>query len=309
MNKLKQYLRYAYMTFSAVMCLLMLIGTVTLASPPALKPVEIDTSSLEEQVSQAQAERQAEESARARESAEMSAAASSAEASAEYSLAASEAAARGETLPDPSQEGQGQTESPEETVTETESVTETETQPETESESETEASETLSEKEKKKILSSVTAVGDSVMLGAADDIEDLIPDIVLDAKVSRQLRAAITVLKDLGRAGKLGETVVVAIGTNGVVSKSDAQDMVDFLGPDRTIYWIDCYGTHLSWQDRVNGIIEDIAEANDNVNVIHWSKLAKKHHEWLSRDGIHLRPRGRVAYAEMIYKALVHEDD
>jgi len=304
MNKLKQYLRYAHITFSGIMCLLMLIGTVTLASPPDLKPVEIDTSSLEEQVSQAQAERQAEESARARESAEMSAAAASAE--------ASRAAAGGsESGQGYSEGGQAQTTAATESAAVTESMTETEplTETEKETETETEAPETLSEKEKKKILSSVTAVGDSVLLGAEDDVKDLIPDIVFDAKVSRQLRAAISVLKDLGREDKLGKTVIVAIGTNGVVSKSDAQDMVDYLGPDRTIYWIDCYGIHLSWQDRVNGIIEDIAEANENVNVIHWSKLAARHHEWLSSDGIHLRPRGRVAYAELIYKTLIHEND
>ena len=150
----------------------------------------------------------------------------------------------------------------------------------------------------------VSMVGDSVMLGALNALQEALPGCTVDAKVSRQLWDAYAVLDMLESSGALGSTVVVALGTNGPFSVEDGQGIVDRLGTDRKIYWVTAFGTSLSWQEQSNDSIRAIAARNRNVTIIDWAALAANHTEWLYSDGIHLQGEGQQAYAAMIRDAL-----
>lgn len=152
----------------------------------------------------------------------------------------------------------------------------------------------------------ITAIGDSVMLGAAGALQDEIPGIDVDAREGRQMVAAIEIAEKLNREGKLGDTVVIALGTNGPFLQSEGQELVDAIGEDRNIYWILSYGQDdaLGWQGDVNETIEAIAAENSNVNVVDWPVLAEQNPDFIYPDGIHLAPDGQVGYAEMIKEAI-----
>lgn len=154
----------------------------------------------------------------------------------------------------------------------------------------------------------ITAIGDSVMLGAASAIQDEIPGIDVDAREGRQMVAAIEIAEKLNEEGKLGDTVVIALGTNGPFLQSEGQELVDAIGEDRNIYWILSYGQDdaLGWQGDVNETIEAIASEKSNVTVIDWPSLAEQNPNYIYPDGIHLAPDGQVGYAEMI-KAAIEE--
>lgn len=154
----------------------------------------------------------------------------------------------------------------------------------------------------------ITAIGDSVMLGAASAIQDEIPGIDVDAREGRQMVAAIEIAEKLNEEGKLGDTVVIALGTNGPFLQSEGQELVDVIGQERTIYWILSYGQGdaLGWQGDVNETIEAIASEKSNVTVIDWPSLAEQNPNYIYPDGIHLAPDGQVGYAEMI-KAAIEE--
>lgn len=80
----------------------------------------------------------------------------------------------------------------------------------------------------------ITAIGDSVMLGAASAIQDEIPGIDVDAREGRQMVAAIEIAEKLNEEGKLGDTVVIALGTNGPFLQSEGQELVDAIGGTET---------------------------------------------------------------------------
>ena len=81
---------------------------------------------------------------------------------------------------------------------------------------------------------SITAIGDSVLLGASKEVKKKLPDCMIDAKVSRQVIQSKDIVEDLKSKGKLGDTVVLALGTNGTFSDAVRQraDSCDWKGPE-----------------------------------------------------------------------------
>ncbi len=146
--------------------------------------------------------------------------------------------------------------------------------------------------------SNVTLIGDSVMLGAADNISSSMPGCIVDAKESRQVKAGVEIAQGLEQQGNLKGTVVIALGTNGTFSVETGQALIDYLGADRNIYWVYAYG--VSWQDDSNSAIATLAANNANVTVIDWPAYAAGHSDYFYNDGIHLNGTGRSAYAQML---------
>ena len=145
-----------------------------------------------------------------------------------------------------------------------------------------------------------TFVGDSVMLGASKALLSTFSNCYVDAKESRQVRSTLPILQGLSNDGKIGSTVVIALGTNGAFTTETGSQLIDFLGPDRTIYWVKAFGQHLTWQQQSNAAIDAIAAKYSNVTVIDWASEGAAHPEYFGSDGIHLNQAGAKAYAEFI---------
>lgn len=154
----------------------------------------------------------------------------------------------------------------------------------------------------------ISVIGDSVFLGASPSFKELYQDAVIDAKVSRQVSQGLGIAKELDKNGSLGSTVIISLGTNGNFNESTGQELIDYLGPDRTIYWINAYGKKLAIQDDVNKTINKLANENDNVHVISWAKKAKKHSDWFYQDGIHLNKEGQKGFAKFVSGAINGEE-
>lgn len=60
----------------------------------------------------------------------------------------------------------------------------------------------------------VTVIGDSVFLGASVAFQQQCENAVVDAKISRQVVQALDVAKQLDKKHKLGDIVIIALGTN-----------------------------------------------------------------------------------------------
>lgn len=151
---------------------------------------------------------------------------------------------------------------------------------------------------------SISVIGDSVFLGASPSFQELHKDAVIDAKISRQVWQAADVAKKLNKKGKLGDTVIISLGTNSKFNPATGQELLDYLGADRTIYWINAYGKNLEIQSEVNDTISKLAKKNDNVHVIAWDKEGKKHPDWFYQDGVHLNEKGQSGFAEFVEKAI-----
>lgn len=150
----------------------------------------------------------------------------------------------------------------------------------------------------------ITVIGDSVFLGASQSFKKICENVNVDAKVSRQVSQALDVAKKLQKKGKLGDTVLISLGVNGNFNEATGQALLDYLGSERTVYWINAYGKNVEWQDEVNDTIDRLAKKNDNLQVIRWDKLGRKHPDWFYQDGTHLNSEGQEKFAEFVNKEI-----
>lgn len=150
----------------------------------------------------------------------------------------------------------------------------------------------------------ISVIGDSVFLGAAPAFQKLQSNVVIDAKVSRQVYQGLDVAKKLDKKNKLGNTVIISLGTNGKFNPATGQELIDYIGADRTIFWVNAYGKELDFQKEVNQTIREMVKKNSNVHLISWAEEGKKHPGWFYQDGIHLNTKGQEGFAKFIQKEI-----
>jgi lysophospholipase L1-like esterase len=150
----------------------------------------------------------------------------------------------------------------------------------------------------------VTMFGDSVMLGAADALVQTIgPDrTTVDAAESRQFAAGVDEIQSFKDQGKLGDIVVVQLGTNGTINPDDFNRMMDILKGHKVLL-VNAKVPRV-WEDEVNQVLADGAKHYKNTVLVDWHDLGNEHPEWFYDDGLHLRPDGAQAYAQLILSKL-----
>lgn len=150
----------------------------------------------------------------------------------------------------------------------------------------------------------ISVIGDSVFLGAAPSFQKRYPNTVIDAKISRQVRHALSVAKEMKKKNQLGKIVIISLGTNGNFNPATGQELIDYLGTDRTIYWINAYEKRQKDYKKTNRTIAEMVKKNSNVQLIDWASEGKKHPKWFYQDGTHLNEKGQEGFARFIQKEL-----
>lgn len=150
-----------------------------------------------------------------------------------------------------------------------------------------------------------TAIGDSVMLGAAPELKKMFPDSVISAAESRQVWETETIASELEAKGELMNTVVIALGSNGSFSKKQGQALLDSFGQDCKLYWVAPYGKNLYWKDSTLEILLELESENENLTVLNWPEEAEQHGDWFYDDGMHLNDAGQKGYAQFLMDSLL----
>jgi peptidoglycan/LPS O-acetylase OafA/YrhL len=153
-------------------------------------------------------------------------------------------------------------------------------------------------------LPSVTMIGDSVMLGAEQELIETLPnDLNVDAIVSRQFKHAGDVAAELRADGQLGDVVVLHLGTNGAFN-SEAFDEVMSELQDRDRVIVVNAKVPRRWEALVNKAIEEGSERWPNVEVIDWNTYGNARPELFSKDQVHLNVDGKGAYARLLDRVI-----
>lgn len=146
----------------------------------------------------------------------------------------------------------------------------------------------------------VTGIGDSVMLGALEDLYKTFPKGDFDAKQNRSYYPLYDIVQTRSKDKTLGNPVVIGIGTNAVTPIKTMREIVKMCG-DRYVYWLTITN---NWQFNNNDNIKKVAKEFDNVVCIDWEAHSKGHSDWFYSDGIHLTPKGRKAYSNYILECI-----
>ncbi len=140
------------------------------------------------------------------------------------------------------------------------------------------------------------------MLGAATQLAEM--GFVVDAVESRQFSNGTDTIATLNEQGRLGDVVVVHLGTNGTISQSDMTRMMDSLAgvPQVLLLTID---VDREWTAGNNAAIYDAVNTYPNVALLDWAGLSDAcPGDCFASDGYHLRSDGKTYYTDLIGGAL-----
>lgn len=160
-------------------------------------------------------------------------------------------------------------------------------------------------------LRGIVCIGDSVMLGSADALRKELPGCYIDAAVSRYVGEGVQVAEQLKANGKLGKIVLIHLGTNGPIAgyeryEKHTNKLLEVLGPDREIFWVNFYCPDTTWQDTNNAYLSNIiCGYHSNVHLVNWYELVHDKPELLVADRIHPNNKGIKLYGELVRETIV----
>ncbi len=146
----------------------------------------------------------------------------------------------------------------------------------------------------------VTAVGDSVMVGAADRMQTSMESLArIDAEVGLQSQTALGILQRLRAQDRLGEVVVVHVGNNGAITTAQVDAMMRTLDGAERVVLVNNRVPRV-WEQQNNEVLSYAARRYRKAVLADWHAASTGRPELLYTDGIHLRPAGERLYAAMI---------
>lgn len=149
----------------------------------------------------------------------------------------------------------------------------------------------------------VTAIGDSIMIDAAPYLQQMLPGIVIDAKVGQQLTQVQSTVPALLAAHDVGTRLVIELGTNGPYSATQLNALLSSLGPAKKIVLVNTR-VPKTWQTEVNATIAAVAKTHPNATLVNWYADSASDPQYFYTDGVHLNPQGAQYYASLIVQAL-----
>jgi hypothetical protein len=141
------------------------------------------------------------------------------------------------------------------------------------------------------------AIGDSVMLGARDELRAR--GFVVDAVSSRQFADAVTIVRHKAASGVLRRKVIIHLGTNGIlIQPSQCDAIAKAAGAGRHVYLVTVTGPtrYPKIRKAQNTRLRACADRHANTSLLDWYGYSRGHGGWFY-DGMHLTGSGQDAYA------------
>ncbi|MDD2863724.1 MAG: acyltransferase family protein [Methylococcales bacterium] len=151
--------------------------------------------------------------------------------------------------------------------------------------------------------SPVFLLGDSVMVGATDELVKRLPNASLDSQVGRQLSKGIQILNERKANNTLSDTVIIHLGNNSPINQHQIDDLVSLLTEKRKLVFVNLKLPR-NYESANNQLLDEAAKKHPNIRVIDWHSRSMNAENIFGKDGIHLLGNGAKLYADLIANAL-----
>lgn len=156
---------------------------------------------------------------------------------------------------------------------------------------------------------STTIIGDSVLLGNREYIEETINGTYVDAEGSRLLEKSPEIIEEIDDEGNLGDIVAIALGTNAVEDPEESlEKIVKDLPKGKKLIFISCYDSRYDQPHRVSQAMKKVSEKYKFITYMPWEELAMDHPEFYQgTDGVHFYGNIEAydAYNDLLQKAIL----
>lgn len=156
-------------------------------------------------------------------------------------------------------------------------------------------------------------IGDSVSLRAVDAFDGVFPHSHIDAEKGRQFDAGRATFEGYIQQNLAGKIVVFALGTNGLVTDAQVDEIMADAGDQRIVVFVNTRSPQ-PWVGSTNQAIANAAKRYKNVRVIDWYGYSTNRNDLFDGDGTHLSTAGVTEYLKLIHDAVkkdlpVHPED
>jgi peptidoglycan/LPS O-acetylase OafA/YrhL len=154
--------------------------------------------------------------------------------------------------------------------------------------------------------STVSAIGDSVLLGALPAVRQVIPQLQFaDAKVGMQVSMGINILRERAASGQVGCVVIVALGSNGTFTTKQFDTIMSVLSNTRHVVFVNVKVPD-PWEAQDNEVIAQGVRRYSNASEVDWLGATRGRPDIFYKDGIHPNPTGQKIYAQLVAQEVDH---
>lgn len=146
------------------------------------------------------------------------------------------------------------------------------------------------------------AIGDSVMLGAANGLANAFGTIEVDAAIGRDAATTLRILRERRAAGRLPSTVIVQVGNNGPMSRPQMEELMSLLSGVPRAVVVDLHVPQ-PWEKPNNAMLAEAVARHPGIRLVPWHDTSGAR-TGLFWDDMHLRPEGVELYVGLITAAL-----
>ncbi|MGZ8171949.1 MULTISPECIES: acyltransferase family protein [Methylobacter] len=149
----------------------------------------------------------------------------------------------------------------------------------------------------------VFAVGDSVMLGAINELLEGIPGLGLDAQVGRQVTAGNKILIERRDKHILGDIVIVHLGNNGPIGSQQIDQLMQVLRDVKLVIFVNLKVPR-NYELENNRLIENAANKYSKITIVDWRENSLHTNNIFGKDGIHLTGTGARLYTHLLQESI-----
>lgn len=132
----------------------------------------------------------------------------------------------------------------------------------------------------------ITAIGDSMLVNIGPTLQQVMP-VITNGQVGRQPGTATDLLATIKSSNQLSNNILIMLGTNGQVTSTLIDQVINLVGPSRQVYWVNNYVQNRSWISQNEAAYTLANQKYQNFHLIDWASAVKNHRSWLGPDDIH----------------------
>ena len=130
------------------------------------------------------------------------------------------------------------------------------------------------------------------------------PNMDIRFEVGFQIWNAKELIQKIKKEGKLGDIVVIELGTNGTCPKKMLLALIHEIGSSRQVIFCN---TRIPdpWGPAINRNLRDVVMQTNGTFLADWYSVSANHDEYFCKDGVHTMADGSKAYAAMLQSAIL----
>lgn len=152
----------------------------------------------------------------------------------------------------------------------------------------------------------ITFIGDSTLLAATKEVQNVFPKAVINGEVGRQLYNSVSVVNSLNQSGLIRPTVVTMMGSNGTFTEAQLNDYIEAIGPEHDIFFVTSNAVR-SWVPDANRQLLSAAQRYGHVHIIDWASYSNDQPTWQREDQAHPTEEGAHELSVFIAKEIYRQ--